>query len=266
MQLAITDTEGVSFPESMRYNVLDQINMEGSTYKNPLPIEYHSRAATGHRVNGDEVEGKWPIYPEMAPAGLWTTPSELIQYAIEIQRILHSRQDGLLKYDTVVEMLNTNGRAHGLGPAIAEHTFGHGGADEGFRARLIAWKNEPYAAVVMVNSDNGSVIRELLMSIANEYKLPGVEPTVRALAKVEAGALERFAGKYEVEGVGPAEISAMDDRLQLYIADWDNRTWLLPHSDVEFFDSVDGSLLEFDVRDGNVMGFATEGFRGVRIN
>ena len=172
LQLAITDHDGVSYPETMRVNVVDRLRMPTSTFENPLPEEYHSLAATGYRSNGGEVEGKWPIYPEMAAAGLWTTPSELIQYAIEIQRIYQNRQDGILRYSTVVEMLTPGMNNHGLGPIVNEYLFGHTGGDEGFRARLIAWKDQPFAAVIMVNSDNDSVIREVLLAIVSEYELP----------------------------------------------------------------------------------------------
>ena len=184
MQLAIADTENRDFAQSMKENVLERMRMPGSTYENPLPDELHGIAATGYRENGNEVKGKWPIYPEMAAAGLWTTPSELIQYGIEIQRILQSGQDGILSYKTVSEMLDAESDTHGLGPSVQNHTFGHGGADEGFRAQLFAWKDKPYAVVVMVNSDNGKIIRELLLSIANEYGMPGIDPVVREIAEI----------------------------------------------------------------------------------
>ncbi len=193
MQLAISDAEDGDFARSAKENVLDRINMSGSTFENPLPDALHGKAATGYRANGDEVEGKWPIYPEMAAAGLWTTPGELIQYAIEIQKILQTGNDGVLKSQTVSEMLDAESGTHGLGPSVQEHTFGHGGADEGFRAQLFAWKDLPYAVVVMVNSDNGKIIRELLLSIANEYELPGIEPVVREVAEMPPEELAKFA-------------------------------------------------------------------------
>ena len=133
-------------------------NTGRGTFENPLPLKYYAIAATGYRTNGDEVEGKWPIYPEMAAAGLWTTPSQLIQYAIEIQKIHQNEEDGILKFETGEEMLTPGMNGHGLGPGVGDFTFGHGGADEGFRARLIVWKDTPNAVVIMVNSDNGKII------------------------------------------------------------------------------------------------------------
>ncbi len=265
MQLAITDAEKRSFPETMQENVLDRLSMTGSTYENPLPAQFHAMAATGYRANGDEVEGKWPIYPEMAAAGLWTTPSELIQYAIEIQRILRTGQDGVLTHDTVVEMLDADGNEHGLGPSVDEHTFGHGGADEGFTAELIAWKDRPIAVVVMVNSDNRKIIRELLLSIANEYDLPGIEPVVREIVEIEPEALLKFAGQYELEQVGVFDITVDGKRLKFSSVDSDYTAWLLPQSDHEFFGSESGSILTFEVQDGVAVGFESQGTRGVRL-
>ena len=54
MQLAITDMDGISFPETMQQHVLDPLGMTRSTYENPLLKTYHSIAATGYRGNGDE--------------------------------------------------------------------------------------------------------------------------------------------------------------------------------------------------------------------
>ena len=102
----------------------------------------------------------------MAAAGLWTTPTQLIQYALEIQDIHFNKRDGILKYETVQEMLKPGMNDWGLGPQSDQNYFGHGGADEGFMANMIASKNEPIAMVTMVNSDNNIIIREIELAIA----------------------------------------------------------------------------------------------------
>src|SRR6266851_5244466 len=75
MQLLMTDVTGRTFPELMQALVLARIGMQHSTYQQPLPDESAESAATGHRENGDKIHGRWHIYPEMAAAGLWTTPT-----------------------------------------------------------------------------------------------------------------------------------------------------------------------------------------------
>ena len=265
MQLAITENDGISFPDTMQKNVLSPLNMSHSTYENPLPSQYHSVAATGYRSNGDEVEGKWPIYPEMAAAGLWTTPGELIQYAIEVQGILQTKRDDILEYETVVEMLTPGMNDHGLGPTVAEYTFGHGGADEGFRARLVAWKDKPYAAVVMVNSDNGRIIQELLLSIANEYNLPGIEQTVREPIELTAVELQKYVGRFRLEDLGTCDLELTGDRLILTAEFMGDPIWLIPQSTTQFFDSKSGMLVDFDVVENDVVSLTVAGYLAERI-
>jgi len=266
MQLALTDILGTTFPETLRTAVLQPMSMPSSTFDNPLPDSLLQTAAVGYRENGDEVEGKRPIYPEMAAAGLWTTPAELIQYAIEIQRISQTGEDGILQAETVTEMLSPGMNGHGLGPRVGDHTFGHGGVDEGFRAELMAWKDQPFAAVVMVNSDNGKIIREILLSIASEYDLLGVDPVVRNIAELEPEALLKFAGKYDLGDAGIFDIGVDGMRLKVSSVDSDYTAWLHPQSDHEFFNSDTGSIVTFEILDEVATELETQGIRGVRVN
>lgn len=265
MQLMITDLEGKSFPDIMQSQVLNPLGMISSTFENPLPQQYHAIAATGYRGNGDEVEGKWPIYPEMAAAGLWTTPSQLILWAKEIQQIQQSQKDGLLKAKTVNEMLTPGMNDHGLGPGVSEHTYGHGGADEGFRAQLTVWKEHPVAVVIMVNSDNGSIMREIMLSIAREYRLPGIEPTTRVVSKQSGEALQRFAGKYRFPDLGDAEIAVKGNGLEVSAGFLDAPIVILPESDSVFFDKSDGEYFRFVMADGKAQSFKVQRFEALRV-
>ncbi len=87
MQKMLCDITGKEFPDIMNEYVLAVLGMESSTYKQPLPSELESKAAIAYRADGNMVKGKWHIYPEMAAAGLWTTPTDLLKYAVEVQEI-----------------------------------------------------------------------------------------------------------------------------------------------------------------------------------
>ena len=265
MQLMVEENEPISFVESLQTHVLDPLGMQKSTFANPLPEAYHGIAATGYRGNGQEVEGKWPIYPEMAAAGLWTTPTQLIQYAIEVQRIHQTEQDGILKYNSVKEMLTPGFNNHGLGPQLSRYTFGHGGADEGFRAQLFGWKDEPHAIVVMVNSDNGSIMREVILAVAEEYGLPGIKPNSYKAMDMAAADLEKFTGKFNVEGLGNCELTLENGQLKITAAFMPRPIMLLAMTEQRFFDESDGTLFDFKVKDGKVSGFKVDRFTASRI-
>ncbi len=266
MQLMVTDIEGTSFPETMQQNVLNPLGMEKSTFENPLPPKYHPLAATGYRGNGTEVEGKWPVYPEMAAAGLWTTPSQLIQYAIEVQKIYQTKEDGLLKSATVQEMLVAGMNGHGLGPAIQDNTFGHGGADEGFRAQLTAWKDQPHAVVIMVNSDNGRIIQEVMRAIANEYDLPGIQANLKKVISISTDQLQKYTGKFQVGDMGVLEIKLVDDHLTFEAGFIQETIHLAAESETQFFDRNDGTPVNFQIQNGQVNSFLVQGITATRVN
>jgi CubicO group peptidase (beta-lactamase class C family) len=265
MQQMVTDIENRPYSEIMQSEVLNPLGMEKSTFENPLPVNYHAIAATGYRANGNEVEGKWPIYPEMAAAGLWTTPSQLILWAREIQQIYQNQKDGLLKTQTVNEMLVPGINNYGLGPGSNEHTFGHGGADEGFRANLVAWKDHPIAVVIMINSDNGSIIQEILLSIFKEYDLPGIEADKRTVKAQSQEQRELLIGDYEIPQLGKVIIDIKDEGLEVK-SDFDDEViFLLPESDSIYFNANRGNYLKFIYHNEKVTGFRYGQFEAQKL-
>lgn len=265
MQLLFTDIEDKSFTDIMQKDVLLPLGMTSSTFENPLPKKYHAIAATGYRSNGNEVEGKWPIYTEMAAAGLWTTPSQLVLWAKEIQQIQQRKQDGLLKLETVESMLLPGMNGHGLGPTVDEFTYGHGGADEGFRAQMTVWKDQPIAVVIMVNSDNGSIMQEIMLSIAKEYQLPGIEPIVRAYHAQTKAELERFAGTYSIPDLGELSIQVKENGLEISAAFISEPLFVLPETDTSFFTHDDGEYFRFTIEDGKATSFQVQRFEATRV-
>ena len=172
-QLAIMDIEKKPYPEIARETVLAPLGMTNSTYSQPLPDDWRRKVATGYRQNGNEVEGKIHVYPEMAAAGLWTTPTDLAKFAIEMQLSLTDRSNKILKRESVQTMTTGVLEDVGLGFFVEKHDdaiyFGHGGADEGFRAEMLVSRDKGYGVVVMANSDNGQILREVMRGVAHEY-------------------------------------------------------------------------------------------------
>ena len=252
MQLLTTDIEKTPYPQLMETNVLRPLGMNASTFENPLPEKYHARAATGYRRNGSEVEGKWPIYPEMAAAGLWTTPSQLIRYAIEIQRIRRTQKDGVLSAKSVADMLKPGLNGHGLGPTTTEHTFGHGGADEGFRATLVAWNDNAHALVAMVNSDNGKILQEVVQAVAAEYGLPGYAPDVRKPVTLSKAKREEYAGLYQIPNFGNVVVTVSGGGIAIKPQNRGAPNFYLPAGNDRFFAQSTGARIEFQTQESPV--------------
>ena len=78
-------------------------------------------------------------YPEMAAAGLWTTPTDLAMFAIEIALSKQGKANHVLSEKMTNEMLTPVLDEAGLGFFLEKKNpgqFGHNGADEGFQAIL----------------------------------------------------------------------------------------------------------------------------------
>jgi CubicO group peptidase (beta-lactamase class C family) len=210
IQQLLLDVTGTSFPDLLRELVLEPLGMHDSGYLQPLPVHLHDRAATGHRVGGGPVTGKWHVYPEMAAAGLWTTPSDLARFAIALQRAWAGEPGGILSQPLAREMLTpqiaSDGRmgglnALGLGPFLggegALARFGHSGGNEGFTCHLLAYRAGGRGAVVMTNADDGgNLLTELFDAIARECDWPGYLPELPARIALAPEMLERYAGVY----------------------------------------------------------------------
>jgi CubicO group peptidase (beta-lactamase class C family) len=158
MQLVMTDVTNREFPDLMRELVLSKAGISHSTYAQPLPQVLRSNAASGYQDNGKPVEGKYHTYPEMAPAGLWTTASDLALFAIEIAKSRQGRANHILRQSTVELMTTVEKDEYGLGFQLTTRNgiqrFGHTGGTQGFRA-LVTCTFDGDGVAVMTNSDNG---------------------------------------------------------------------------------------------------------------
>jgi len=218
MQLALMDIEKKPFPQIAKETVLEPLQMTNSTYHQPLPADWLKRAAAGYRPDGSEVEGKRHTYPEMAAAGLWTTPSDLAKFAIEIQLSLQGKSNKVLSKEMTAKILTPFVEDFvALGFFIDKKGktiyFQHGGADEGFRAQLMAHKDKGYGAVVMVNSDNGQIINEILRSIAKEYQWEDYLSQPYEIVAVEPELLDGYIGRYLVNPDRVLTITKENDKL-----------------------------------------------------
>jgi CubicO group peptidase (beta-lactamase class C family) len=171
-QLMMDRMNGKSFPEIMAMTVLNKLGMRDSTYEQPLPPKFAVQAAHGHKKEGTVVPGEWHTYPEMAAAGLWTTPSDLAKVMIEMQKAARGESNQVIEKNTALEMLRVQKGDYGLGWGIAgPQEFTHGGSNEGFRCLLYSSGRD--GVIVMTNADRGfDVIRPIVKAVSVEYGWP----------------------------------------------------------------------------------------------
>jgi CubicO group peptidase (beta-lactamase class C family) len=256
LQLLLSDQSGLPFPELMHESVLIPLGMSHSTYEQPLPVALRAEAASGYDRSGKKIEGDWHIYPEMAAAGLWTTPRDLSKYVIAIQNANLGRTH-LLSPPLLHAMLTPGMNGHGLGPVITADglRFGHGGADEGFQAEVTGFLDGRGGVVVMANSDNGGrLAQELILTLGNLYGWPGMKPVERSIVDVPVAALEALVGSYAMssgEGDGKTEdLNVTREGATLVLTYKGEKVMtLLPESDSKFFSRDSGREVVFSRED-----------------
>src|SRR5437588_1761548 len=139
----------------------------------------------------------------MAAAGLWTTPTDLSKFAIEIALSRNGKSNHVLTGEMTRQMLTPVLEEAGLGFFMDKENpgqFGHNGADEGFQALLTMNSESGKGVAIMADSDNGItvanyVLRRVAQEYAWNYKFGPEMPPLVILAKVRGTqtAIDRYA-------------------------------------------------------------------------
>ncbi|WP_051670804.1 serine hydrolase [Bryobacter aggregatus] len=176
--LLIEEVTGKSFPVFLQESVFNKLGMRNSSFVQVLPPALASRAAIATHADGKPVDGNWHLYPELAPDGLWTTPSDLAKFAIEIALSKHGKANRILSRALTLEMLKpqivadggASGLGWGLGDGKSPELLQHNGANKGFGSQLMMLSDSGQGLVAMGNSDAFSPVSRFVAShVANMY-------------------------------------------------------------------------------------------------
>ena len=127
-------------------------------------------------TSGGEAGGEGSSFM-IAAAGLWSTPSDLAQLIIELQRSNAGLSNQILSRTLTKSMLSPQIENAGLGLVVdgkgQSARFSHSGSNVGYKCFLIGYVEAGQGAVVMTNAENGAqLMTEILRSIAAEYGWP----------------------------------------------------------------------------------------------
>ena len=165
--------------------------MTRSCFCQPLPDALHGNAArAGSSTTGGAPEDRkprapWHVYPELYAAGLWTTPTDLAKFLIEVQLSLEGRSNRILTPEFTRKMVTPGGVGHyALGfttgaetphrpapPGEADRYFGHTGGNWGFRGNFVGSLEGGNGYVILASGSeaNPVIFFELPMRIRAAY-------------------------------------------------------------------------------------------------
>ena len=209
LQVAMTDITGRDFNSIVQEQVLLPLSMTRSTYEQPISDDTWPNHSAAHDYAGRRIPGGSNVYPEQFPAGLWTTPSDLARFVLEVQRVAGGEDGLVLNAESGEQMLTPAFRGAGLGLFIedfgGEQWFEHSGSNKGFKCDFRASFVGGNGVIVMTNSDTGfELCREIIRTVAHVYGWTGMVGDPLEQAAVQAEQLNNYAGHYDF---GPDEIA-----------------------------------------------------------
>lgn len=239
MQLLVEDVTGERFATVMARQVLEPAGMTRSHFLHPIEDANAARAHAGDQ--SEPVIGHSHTYPELAAAGLWTTPSDLANLGLKVVSALQGEDRTFLSEEMARDML-TPLEDYGLGFGVVEVedglVFTHSGANHGFRARWYTYADGRGGAAIMTNADNGSpLIREISSAVGAIYGWAFDAASERDVVALSSESMQRIAGTYLLDPEDKESgirISVADGALWIETPFF-ARSRLYPASDTTFF-------------------------------
>jgi CubicO group peptidase (beta-lactamase class C family) len=267
-QQVLVDVLGKPFPEIMRELVLDPLGMTNSTYQQPLQNNWLTKTATAHSFSGVPLAGKHHVYPEMAAAGLWTTPSDLAKVGVELMRVLRGLTPAVWSQETVEDMLRPQqpeqtqeadesfvGLGKGLfvglgffaGGGIGNgFYFFHSGKNKGFVSLMRIYAHIGKGFVVMLNSEEFELMQEVIRSLALEYDWPDVFPKEQPIIILPQADL--YSGLYLTKSGLSFKVISQNGNVFLHCGQQPPLQFF-PTSELEFFAKALNTSISFEKDD-----------------
>ncbi len=161
LQKMVSDIEAADYEEIVARRVFGPLGMSDSSMKQPLrPTD---SLAFGHADTGETVYLDYHIYPELAAAGLWTTPADIARMLMAVVGSAAGK-DGFLPKALARQMMTPVKGGAGLGVFVdGRGMINHSGVNWGFRAVYVADPRARRGAVVMSNGENGEKLNAQLL-------------------------------------------------------------------------------------------------------
>lgn len=213
LQLVVEDVAAQPFGEAVKRLVFDPIGMTHSSFGDAPPTP---NAARAHRGDANAPPGGWVVVAEKAAGGLWSTPSDLLKFVLDLSAAYRGEDGHVLTPATaklmltpVVDARPTLGSSMGLGMFVSddggELVFSHNGHNPGYHGTIVAIPDQKKAFVLLMNREVGAeIMTEIGNAIGEVYDWParsGMRSRKKTSVPVTAESLVPFVGTYSGFGL-----------------------------------------------------------------
>lgn len=201
LSLLIEDVTGEPFEKFMKQTVLDPIGMKDSTFDAPLPPHLANKAATAYLANGNSaIPPSKFVEPNLAAGGLWTTPTDLAKFLIEVQQEYEGKSHKVLNQSIAQLMAKAGLASWGLGFRVGGKPDNLYITHEGsafFEDELFLYLHGGGFVVMTSGGEGHTLADELLHSAGTVYGFTDFKPLERTATALPPATLARYVGTYE---------------------------------------------------------------------
>jgi len=214
-QMALMDVSKKSFSSLTQELLFDKLGMGNSTFEQPVPSKFTKQSSWAYS-SASWFKGMPYVYPQQAAAGLYTTPTDLAKFFIDVQKS-YTGKGKVLSQATTMKMLtpqqNVSDGSYkeqiGIGPFLIQRTdnkdpngvyFEFTGVNAGFLAYGIASITNGNGVIIMLNSgdDVNGLGKEIRRAVAKVYNWTNFLPTEIQPISLSDTELDKFVGRYKM--------------------------------------------------------------------
>jgi len=162
IQCALEDYFNKPLSQIVKEVLLDPLQLQNSTMIQPNEEGFLTNIAKVHNSKGEIIRTGIPITPQVAPSGLWSTPTDLALIAIEVQKALLGKDNKVIstavarKVTDIVTLNGPRGWSYGWQRSLGfgnQEWFSHDGSNTGTGGDLIATMKNGNGIAVLANGD-----------------------------------------------------------------------------------------------------------------
>ncbi|MFB3386801.1 serine hydrolase [Flavobacterium sp. LAR06] len=162
IQCALEDHFKKPLAQIVKENLLDPLQLQNSTMIQPNEKGFLTNIAKVHNSKSEIIKTGIPITPQVAPSGLWSTPTDLALIAIEMQKALLGKDNKVIsnavakKVTDIVTMNGPRGWSYGWQRSIGLGNlewFSHDGSNTGTGGDLLASMKKGNGIAILANGD-----------------------------------------------------------------------------------------------------------------
>ncbi len=214
-QLALMDVSKKSFSSLTQQLLFTKLGMKNSTFEQPVPIKFVKQSSQAYS-SASWFKGMPYVYPQQAAAGLYTTPTDLAKFFIDVQQS-YLGKGKILNQLTAKKMLtpqqNVSDGAYkeqiGIGPFLLQRTdnkdpngvyFEFTGVNAGFLAYGIGSVTGGNGVIIMLNSgdDVNGLGKEIRRAVAKVYNWTNFLPKEIEPISLTDSELDKYTGRYRM--------------------------------------------------------------------